>query len=167
MAKAVFLDRDETLNPDPGYIHHPDLFDLFPWVAPELKKLKDAGFLLIIVTNQSGLGRGLIQWDSLNAIHAKMDQLLYSAAQIKIDGYQICPHRPDEDCGCRKPHPQLILDALQTHGIDPKQSYMIGDRASDYEAGVRAGLKQSFQIPSGNEEAFKKAIAEILKSEAR
>ncbi len=167
MAKAVFLDRDETLNPDPGYIHDPELFNLFPWVASELKKLKDAGFMLIVVSNQSGIGRGLIREASLRAIHEKCDALLTEAAGIKIDSYEFCPHRPDENCDCRKPNPKLITESLRKFSIDPSQSYMIGDRASDFEAGTRAGLKQSFQIPSGSEEAFKKAVAEILESGSR
>ena len=166
MAKAVFLDRDETLNPDSGYIHDHRLFDLFPWVPTELKKLKEAGFLLIVVSNQSGIGRGLITWPELLEIHEKLDSILSKTVQIKIDDYEICPHRPDELCDCRKPKPKLILDAIQKFSIRPEESFLIGDRVSDFEAGESASLKKSFLIPSGDEQAFKSAVAEILKNEA-
>lgn len=165
MAKGVFLDRDETLNPDSGYINDPALFSLYPWVAAELKKLKDAGFLLIVVSNQSGLGRGLITWDALTAIHQKLDRLLNESASIQIDHYEICPHQPTDACDCRKPKPKMILDAVQKLGLNLNQSFMIGDRSSDFEAGNRANLRKSFLIEPGNEATFKEAIAEILKTE--
>jgi D,D-heptose 1,7-bisphosphate phosphatase len=162
MAKAVFLDRDETLNPDPGYISDPDLFQLYPWVAEELAKLKKAGFLLVVVSNQSGIGRGLITWEQLNDIHHKLNRLLAEAVQIRIDHFEICPHHPDESCSCRKPKPKLITDAAEYLKVDLSQSYMLGDRKSDYEAGINAGLKKSFLIQPGDERTFKAAVAEIL-----
>jgi len=162
MAKAVFLDRDETLNPDPGYLNDPNLFHLFPWVPSELKKIKNAGFLLIIVSNQSGINRGLITQNQLRLIHSKLDTLLFQEAQIRIDHYAICPHMPEESCECRKPKPRLILDAAKRFKIDLSKSFMIGDRSTDYEAGVNAGLKKSFLILPGNELSFKLAIQEIL-----
>lgn len=166
MAKAVFLDRDETLNPDSGYIGDANLFTLYPWVAEELKKLKEAGFLLIVVSNQSGVGRGLITWTALMQIHEKLDQMLTDQANIKIDHYEICPHRPEDFCDCRKPKPKLILDAAARWSLDLAHSYIIGDRQTDFDAGVSAGLRASFLILSGDESSFKKAVAAILKSES-
>jgi histidinol-phosphate phosphatase family protein len=163
MAKAVFLDRDETLNPDPGYISDPDLFMLYPWVSAELKRLKEAGFLLIVVSNQSGVGRGLIRAESLKLIHEKLNGLLFSEAGIRVDHFAICTHRPEDACECRKPKPKLILDSAAKFGIDLGRSFMIGDRESDYQAGINAGLKQSFQIGTGDEASFKLAIQAILK----
>jgi D,D-heptose 1,7-bisphosphate phosphatase len=162
MAKAVFLDRDETLNPDPGYINDPNLFHLYPWVTPELRRLKEAGFLLIIVSNQSGINRGLITRNQLTLIHAKLDTLLFQEAGIHIDHYAICPHTPDEDCVCRKPKPYLILDAAQAFDVDLSKSFMVGDRTTDYEAGVSANVKKSFLIRGGDELSFKSAVHEIL-----
>ncbi len=162
MAKAVFLDRDETLNPDPGYISDPGLFMLYPWVSHELKRLKDAGFLLVIISNQSGVGRGLIPLASLEAIHHKLNLLLKAEAGITIDHFAICTHRPDEDCLCRKPKPKLILDSAIQFGIDLGASYMIGDRESDRLAGLNAGVRRSFKIDPGDEASFKLAIREIL-----
>ena len=164
MAKAVFLDRDETLNPDPGYINDASLFHLYPWVASELKRLKDAGFLLVIVSNQSGLSRGLITFQQLERIHAKLDLLLDQEVGIQIDHYAICPHTPDENCDCRKPKPFLILEAADKLNIDLSQSFMVGDRGSDYEAGVNAKLKKSFLVQKGVETSFHLAIQEILTS---
>ena len=165
MAKAVFLDRDETLNPDPGYISDPSDFTLFPWVPELLKKLKDAGFLLIVVSNQSGVGRGLITPESLAAIHGKLNRLLSEAVGILIDDFSICPHRPDESCSCRKPKPELILRAAQKHHIQIHTSFLIGDRKSDFEAGIAAGVRESFLIQPGDEASFKMAVERILKTE--
>ena len=162
MAKAVFLDRDETLNPDPGYINDPALFSLYPWVAGELARLKNAGFKLMIISNQSGIGRGLITWDQLNSIHQKLDHQLMEAAQITIDNFGVCPHHPDDTCECRKPKPKLILDTIKKFNLDPKQCFMIGDRKSDYLAGQAANLAESFLIQPGDEASFKAAITKIL-----
>ena len=162
MAKAVFLDRDETLNPDPGYINDPNLFHLYPWVAEELRRLKDAGFLLVIVSNQSGLNRGLITAHQLTMIHDKLDMLLFQKAGIHIDHYAICPHTPEENCACRKPKPYLILNAADALNVDLGQSFMMGDRSTDYEAGVNAKVKKSFLIHPGDEMSFRSTIQEIL-----
>ena len=165
MAKAVFLDRDETLNPDPGYISNPDHFMLYPWVADELKLLKQSGFMLIIVSNQSGVGRGLIEPKALEAIHQKLNHLLLFESGIRIDHFAVCIHRPEDACECRKPKPKLLLDAALRYGIDLSQSFMIGDRKSDFEAGLNAGVKESFLIQPGDEASFKLAVAAILKTE--
>jgi D-glycero-D-manno-heptose 1,7-bisphosphate phosphatase len=162
MAKAVFLDRDETLNPDSGYINDPNLFHLYPWVTQDLKRLKDAGFLLVVVSNQSGLNRGLITRNQLTLIHAKLDMLLFQAVGIHIDHYAICPHTPEENCVCRKPKPYLVLNAASALDIDLSESFMIGDRSTDYEAGIAAQVKKSFLIHPGDEKSFQSAIQEIL-----
>jgi histidinol-phosphate phosphatase family protein len=162
MAKAVFLDRDETLNPDSGYISDPAEFKLYPWVSSELLKLKKRDFLLILVSNQSGIGRGIITGDQLISIHQKLNRLLFEEAGIGIDDFSICPHTPDDQCDCRKPKPKLLLDAAEKNDIDLSQSFMMGDRQSDYDAGEAAGVKQSFMIVPGDEKSFKQAIATIL-----
>jgi D-glycero-D-manno-heptose 1,7-bisphosphate phosphatase len=164
MAKAVFLDRDETLNPDSGYINDPNLFHLYPWVPSGLARLKTAGFLLVVVSNQSGVNRGLITEHQLGLIHAKLDTLLFQAADIHIDHYAICPHTPEENCECRKPKPRLILDAAKALNIELSESFMIGDRSSDYEVGVNAKVKKSYLILPGDEASFHSAVQEILSS---
>jgi len=162
MAKAVFLDRDETLNPDPGYIADPGLFMLYPWIPSELRRLKEAGFLLVIISNQSGVGRGLIPAGALVAIHSKLNLLLKESAGIEIDHFAICIHRPEDQCECRKPKPKLILDSASMLGVDLAESFMIGDRESDRLAGENAGVRRSFKIDPGDESSFKSAIREIL-----
>ena len=158
---AVFLDRDETLNPDSGYISDPDHFSLYPWVPAGLKRLKDAGYLLVVVSNQSGVGRGWIDPVALERIHAKLDRLLLEAEGFRMDAYSICPHRPEDGCICRKPKPELLLRAARSLDIDLSRSFMIGDRKSDYEAGVAAGVKKSYWITPGDEATFREAIREI------
>lgn len=164
MAKAVFFDRDHTLNPDPGYISDPDQFNLYPWVPEELARLKSRGFLLIIISNQSGIARGLITWEQLNLIHRKMDEILIQKVNLKIDSYQICPHHPEDGCECRKPKTKLILNAVKTFDIDLSQSFIVGDRASDLEAGKNSGMRKGLLVKPDDELSFRAAIEEILNS---
>lgn len=154
MNKAVFLDRDGTLNPDPGYISDPDAFNLFPGVGAALAGLQGAGFLLILITNQSGIARGLITSEQLVAIHEKMQSQLAEAGAT-IDAIYHCPHHPDyppvdgiSDCNCRKPRPGLIERALQDYQINPASSYMIGDRSSDIKIALATGVKPVFIGPA-------------------
>ena len=114
MNKAVFLDRDGTLNPDPGYISDPKDFNLYEGVGENLLRLKKAGYLLILITNQSGISRGLISEKQLEAVHAKLQKLLTEKG-AKLDGIYYCPHHPNHpykgvsDCNCRKPKPEMIF----------------------------------------------------------
>jgi histidinol-phosphate phosphatase family protein len=164
MAKAVFLDRDETLNPDPGYISDPEGFTLYPWVPGGLRQLKEAGYLLVVVSNQSGVGRGLIPPGALDRIHGKLDRLLMEEVGFAIDAFSICPHRPEEGCACRKPKPELLLRAAARLGISLTESFMIGDRPSDVDAGLAAGVRKSFLILPGDQESFTRVIREILET---
>ncbi|MFL5813827.1 MAG: UDP-glucose 4-epimerase GalE [Bdellovibrionia bacterium] len=139
---AIFLDRDGTINEDPGYLSDPSMVKLLPGVGEALARLKKAGFLLIVVSNQSGVGRGLIQLEKLPLIHQRMDELL-SAHGVKIDHYEFCIHHPDDECECRKPKPKLLLDSGARWGVDLSRSYMVGDRDSDVNAGKAAGCAGS------------------------
>ena len=180
MNRAVFLDRDGTLNPDPGYISRPEDFELFPWSASSLARLKNAGFLLILITNQSGISRGLITEEQLTVIHAKLQDLLH-AENASLDAIYHCPHHPDfpysdgvADCNCRKPHPGMIHKALKDFNIDAASSFMIGDRSSDVKIAFNTGVKPLFigdQPLKGYEQVpfFKDLAAAtdyILKSDA-
>jgi histidinol-phosphate phosphatase family protein len=136
----VFLDRDGTINEDPGYLSDPSMLKLLPGVGEALAKLKSAGFLLIVVSNQSGVARGLIPAANLPQIHQRMDELL-SPYGVKIDHYELCFHHPDDQCECRKPKPRLLLDGGMRMGVDISRSYMVGDRDSDIAAGKNAGCK--------------------------
>ncbi len=147
--KAVFLDRDGTLNEDPGYLNDPSLLQLFSDVGQALQILKKNEYSLIIVTNQSGVGRGLIQKETLVQIHHRLDELL-KPWDITIDAYGICFHRPEENCQCRKPKPQLLLDSAQKLNIKLSESFMVGDKLSDIQAGKAAGCRGTILVRTGS-----------------
>lgn len=138
---TIFLDRDGTLNPDPGYIRSPDQFELFPGVADALAGLKQAGAQLIVITNQSGIGRGLFTVADLERIHEKMRALL-RAAGVLLDAIYFCPHHPDDACGCRKPETGMIDQAVRERQVDLSRSYFIGDHARDMQLAGRIGAKR-------------------------
>ncbi|MDD2338081.1 MAG: D-glycero-beta-D-manno-heptose 1,7-bisphosphate 7-phosphatase [Geobacteraceae bacterium] len=144
MNKAVFLDRDGVINVEKGYLHRVEDFEFLPGVPRALHLLKEAGFLLIVVTNQSGVARGYYSLEAVHELHRHLqDQLKpYGAA---IDGFYICPHHPEyesddqpSDCSCRKPLPGMIVKAVSDFHIDPARSYLVGDKLSDIEAGRAA-----------------------------
>lgn len=142
--KAVFLDRDGTINVDFGYVYNPDKLVFIDGVEASLKKLQDAGYLLIIVTNQSGIGRGYFSEKEAN----KFNEYLVKALQqvgVSITDIFMCPHSPEDKCDCRKPSPKLVNDAIKKYDIDPNQSYMLGDKQSDVDCGHNAGV-MSFLI---------------------
>lgn len=143
--KAIFLDRDGTLNEDPGYLGNPDEVVLLPYVAETLSKLqKEEKFLLIVVSNQSGVARDLITENDVQAVNTRINQLL-SFYNVKIDRFYYCTAHPEynstEECKCRKPSPFMIYQAVEDFNIDLSLSYLIGDSKSDIECGLNAGLK--------------------------
>jgi len=146
--RAVFLDRDGTLNEDPGYLNSPDLLKLFPGVAESLGKLKEAGFLLVVTSNQSGVGRGLIDVETLPVIHERLNAMLRPACGV-IDHFELCIHHPNSDCECRKPKPKLILDAAKELDVDVTRSYMVGDKITDVDAGRAAHCKGTLMVRTG------------------
>ena len=146
--KAVFLDRDGTLNEDPGYLSDPGQMFLLPEVGEALALLKKAGYLLIVVSNQSGVGRGLIDKDALPKIHEKLDELL-TPWSVRPDHYILCFHHPKDECECRKPKPKMLLDTASELGIDLSMSYMVGDKESDLGAGNAAKCRGSILVRSG------------------
>src|SRR6478672_1868967 len=133
--RAVFLDRDGTINEDPGYLSDHVLLKLLPGAREALIRLKNAGFKLIVISNQSGVGRGLIEPRAIPVINQRLNELLAPAV---IDHFGLCFHRPEDFCGCRKPKPKLILEAARAQGVEVARSYMIGDRETDLEAGLAA-----------------------------
>ncbi|NLI77886.1 MAG: HAD-IIIA family hydrolase [Candidatus Riflebacteria bacterium] len=145
--RAVFLDRDGTLNPDPGYISRPEDFALFPGVGKELRRLREKGFLLVVVTNQSGVARGKFTPETLAAIHARMTASLGEDGAAP-DAIYVCPHHPGYPrtgrpnlCLCRKPAPGLVLRAAEEMGIDLAGSFVVGDRVKDAQMGINAGVR--------------------------
>lgn len=138
---TVFLDRDGTLNPDPGYIRSPEQFELFPGAAQALARLKTAGARLIVVTNQSGIARGVFSHGDLETVHAKLRKELTEAG-ASLDAIYYCPHHPDEGCACRKPRTGLIDQALADWPVDLGRSYLVGDQVRDMELAQRLGIKE-------------------------
>ncbi|MBH0202646.1 MAG: D-glycero-beta-D-manno-heptose 1,7-bisphosphate 7-phosphatase [Nitrospira sp.] len=138
---TIFLDRDGTLNPDPGYIKSPDQFELFPGVSEVLAKLKRAGARLIVVTNQSGIARGFLSREALDAVHMKLKRLLLDSAGVTLDAIYFCPHHPDDGCECRKPNRGMIDRAVRECGVNLDRSYLIGDHLRDIELAKRVGAR--------------------------
>lgn len=137
---AVFLDRDGTINEDVGYVSKVENFHLMPGIKPALSLLQDMGFKLFVVSNQSGVGRGIITAKELEIINQKMIEEL-KTDEIEFDGITYCPHRPDDKCRCRKPSPKMINDFAKKFNINSKKSYMVGDKISDVLTGKNAGCR--------------------------
>jgi len=137
---TIFLDRDGTLNSDPGYIKSPDLLELFPGVPEALAKLKRAGARLILVTNQSGIARGFLSHDDLAAIHTKLSHIL-DRAGASLEAIYFCPHHPDDGCACRKPNRGMIDQAVRERRVNLERAYVIGDHVRDIELAKRIGVR--------------------------
>lgn len=149
--KAVFLDRDGTINMYKGFLRNIEDFELIPGIAEAIKKINSSGYLCIVVTNQPVIARGEVTYEQLEEIHNKMETLLGLEGAF-IDGIYFCPHHPHRgyegeiielkyDCDCRKPKPGMLLNAAKDFNIDLSQSYMVGDGENDIKAGIDAGCK--------------------------
>jgi rfaE bifunctional protein nucleotidyltransferase chain/domain len=137
---AVFLDRDGTLIEDSGYIADPSRVRLLPGVAGALRALQAEGFRLVLVSNQSGIGRGLISRHQADAVNQRFIEELEQRG-VRLDAAHYCPHSPDEGCSCRKPAPGLLLDAARELKLELGRSFMVGNTAADVEAGRSAGCR--------------------------
>lgn len=140
MKKAVFLDRDGVINEDHDYVYKIEDMDFIPRTIEGLKKLHNSGYLLIIITNQSGIGRGYYTEKQYLNFRLEMHKRL-SNKGVKITDEFYSPFHPNENSICRKPSPHLIQKAIYKYDIDPKLSYMIGDKTSDILAGINAKIK--------------------------
>jgi D-glycero-D-manno-heptose 1,7-bisphosphate phosphatase len=154
---AVFLDRDGTLNEDPGYISDPEKVVLFPDTGNALALLKKYGFMLIVISNQSGIARGIMTSRDVDSVNEKINNLL-SEHKVKIDAFYYCPAHPDysseEECVCRKPSAKLVFEAAKEFNVDLEKSYFIGDSVSDIQCGENAGLKTILVRTGKGEESF-------------
>lgn len=148
---ALFLDRDGTINIDRVYINDARLVELIPLAGEAIARAQEKGFKIVVVTNQSGVGRGIIERNALDRIHARLDELLDQKG-AKIDSYKMCIHHPSENCECRKPKPFLVHQAVKELDIDLSRSYFIGDKMSDVEAGKNAGCRASILLLTGKGE---------------
>jgi histidinol-phosphate phosphatase family protein len=167
---AVFVDRDGTLNEDHGYVTSPEQLVLFPGVPQALARLNDLGVLVILVTNQSAIGRGFITADGLHLIHRRLAELL-EADGGTIDAIYFCPHIPDAECACRKPNIDMIQQASEHFTLNLSQCYFVGDKCSDLEAAHNAGVSGVLVLTSEYSDMALKArdqgrfpIAHVAKS---
>lgn len=137
-AKALFLDRDGTIIVDVGYPRDPAQVMLLDGAAEALRGAKALGYQLIVISNQSGLGRGRILPEEAVRVQQRVEEVLAQQG-VFLDGAYFCPHAPDDACTCRKPSPELLQRAARERGLDLARSVMVGDKASDVEAGRAAG----------------------------
>jgi histidinol-phosphate phosphatase family protein len=152
MSRAVFCDRDGTLIEDPGYPKDPDDVRLVDGAVEALAALRGAGFALVVVSNQSGIGRGIVSPEEAASVHERFVAEL-AAHGVELDDARYCPHAPDERCPCRKPSPGLLRDSARELGVDLGSSFMVGDKPSDVEAGRRAGCRTVLLGPAAAGEA--------------
>lgn len=163
---AVFFDRDGTLITDVGYLNHSSQIKLFSQAAGALKNLRNAGFYLFVVTNQSGVARGYFSEARVKKVHQKLQHLL-KAQGAKIDAFFYCPHYPQgkvkslsKQCDCRKPSTGMVKQALKRYSIDLKKSYVVGDKLDDVLLARNAKVAGGLLVRTGNgsksEREFKK-----------
>lgn len=152
--RAVFLDRDGTINVEKDYLYKIEDFEFIPGAPEAIKRLKDAGFLVIVVSNQSGVARGYFDEEAVEALHHHLQAEL-AAYDTSIDAFYFCPHHPEHgvgdykiSCDCRKGGAGMLLQAAEEHDIDLHGSFMIGDKLADVEAGQGAGC-QSIMVLTG------------------
>lgn len=137
---TIFLDRDGTTNRDTGYIKSPEELQIFPGAVEAVARLKQAGARVVVVTNQSGVGRGLFSIEMLGAIHARL-RAVFEAGGAPFDGLYYCPHHPDDGCACRKPGTVMIERAVADLGLDLSRAYVVGDQRRDIDLARRIGAK--------------------------
>ena len=152
--KAIFLDRDGTLNVDHGYVHQIDDFQFIEGSIEALQELKNMGYLLVLVTNQSGIARGYFSEDQFLSLTEWMDWSLADRG-VDLDGIYYCPHHPEgqgefkQDCDCRKPKAGMLLQAIKELNIDPERSFMVGDKIEDLQAGFAAKVRSKVLVKTG------------------
>lgn len=147
LRRFVALDRDGTIVVEHQYLSDPAEVELIPGVGEGLRRLRALGLGLVVVTNQSAVGRGWIDQEKLDRIHTRLNELL-AAENVRLDGIYVCPHTPDDGCRCRKPLPGLLLTAAEELGFDPGQCFVIGDKPCDVELGRGVGAA-AFLVRTG------------------
>lgn len=144
---GVFLDRDGTINEEREYVHTVDRFVILPGVPEAIRRLNERGIPVLVVTNQSGIGRGLYREEEMHQLHRHLDRILAEAG-ARVDAYLFCPHHPTDalppfrrECDCRKPAPGMLRDGARRLGLDLSRSFMVGDKQADVDAARRAGCR--------------------------
>jgi D-glycero-D-manno-heptose 1,7-bisphosphate phosphatase len=157
--RIVLLDRDGTINEEIGYVLRPDALRLLPGALGALAELQGLGLGLVVVTNQSPVGRGMITAHELDAIHERLRELLAEGG-VRLDRIEVCPHRPDEGCGCRKPGTLMVERAAAALGFDPRQCWIVGDHAADMALGRAVGARTILLRTGHGEEELARAAAD-------
>lgn len=157
--RFVLLDRDGTINEEREYLSDPAQVVLLPGAATGLRQMRALGLGLVVISNQAGIGRGKFDHAALDAVNARLHELL-AAEGITLDGFYVCPHAPSEGCRCRKPAPGLVEDAARDLGFDPRDSFMIGDKAIDMALGRRVGATTILARTGYGAEQQKEAAAD-------
>jgi D,D-heptose 1,7-bisphosphate phosphatase len=155
---ACFLDRDGTLTQERGYAATPGDIELLPGAGAAVRLLNRRGMAAVLITNQSGVGRGYFTIEDVAAQHEKLRQLL-AVDDAHLDGIYVCPHHPDERCGCRKPATALLIQAARELDLDLSRSWMIGDREEDLAAGERAAGGSLLVLTGYGEDTRRNALA--------
>ena len=148
MKRAIFLDRDGVLIEEKNYLREPEEVALIPGAGPALKQLQDRGYLLVVVTNQSGVGRGYFSLEEVRRVHERM-QADYRRYGVEFDHFYIAPEAPDQPSHGRKPSPGFLFDARDAYQIDLRRSYLIGDKWIDLACGWNAGVGRSILVRTG------------------
>jgi len=148
--KAIFLDRDGVINIEKDYLYKIEDFEFIPGVIESLNFLQNKGYLLFIITNQSGIGRNYYSDKDFNILTKWMIEE-FSKNGIKISQVEHCPHTPTDNCLCRKPNTLMIDNILKNHNIDLDNSWLIGDKNSDIQCAKNAKIKNTIQVKSGHD----------------
>ena len=162
MNRAVFLDRDGTLIVEKNYLHRPEDVAIFPGAGAALKRLCDAGFKLIIVTNQSGIGRGYFTLADAERVNERVSRE-FARDGVRFEKNYIAPEAPDQPSRTRKPSPQFLFDARDEFDLNLAESFMVGDKLIDLECGWNAGVKRSILVRTGYGAGVERDMAEQLK----
>jgi len=162
MNRAVFLDRDGTLIVEKNYLHQPEEVEIFSGAGAALKRLADAGFKLLVVTNQSGIGRGYFTMADAESVNARVNQEL-ARDGVHFEKTYIAPEAPDQPSRVRKPSPQFLFDARDEFNLNLAESFMVGDKLIDLECGWNAGVKKSILVRTGYGAGVERDNAEQIK----
>lgn len=152
----MILDRDGVLNFDSGYVHSPEEFQWIPGALQAVKQCRAAGYLVLVATNQSGVGRGYYDEKAVRRLHRWMNRQLGEKGG-RISSFYFCPHHPDVGCSCRKPAPGLFLRAIRDWRLDTERSFSVGDSDRDIAASAAAGIR-GFQFSGGNLAKFMRPL---------
>jgi D-glycero-D-manno-heptose 1,7-bisphosphate phosphatase len=159
--KAIFLDRDGVINVEKNYLYKIEDFEFIDGVFDACKHFQNCGYKIVIVTNQSGIGRGYYTQNDFDSLTVWMLEE-FQKNEIIIDLVHCCPHTPDFGCDCRKPNTQMIDDAVKKLNIDVNKSWLIGDKSSDIQCAINAGVENTIQVESGHKVDKKLSMAKYV-----